>query len=92
MEVTNGIIFLIMIGTSSLVLFGNKGVFGCDDPGTPANGVRDPPESGELVPFPPKTVMRFSCSDGYLLDGPPKIICTKENKWLPADRPACIGK
>ncbi|XP_030854977.1 sushi domain-containing protein 4-like [Strongylocentrotus purpuratus] len=92
MQVPRSHSFLIMIAAIFLILLLNKGVLGCDDPGTPTDGVRDPPESGDPVPLPPKTVIHFSCDEGYLLDGPPKIICTKENKWLPEDRPSCIGK
>ncbi|XP_071484841.1 sushi domain-containing protein 4-like isoform X1 [Diadema antillarum] len=67
------------------------GALGCPDPGTPRNGARHPPETATPTEFAVHAVLRFTCDDGYLLDGPPKIICTKSGAWLPPHQPSCVA-
>ena len=64
----------------------------CPDPGEVVNGARSVrPEAGFAV----GTVVRFSCNQGYQLEGPSQISChgrdTGTPKW--SDRsPKCVRK
>uniref|UniRef100_A0A8C4I7G1 Seizure related 6 homolog (mouse)-like 2 n=1 Tax=Dicentrarchus labrax TaxID=13489 RepID=A0A8C4I7G1_DICLA len=69
-----------------------KGIQQCPDPGEVVNGARSVrPEAGFAV----GTVVRFSCNQGYQLEGPSQISChgrdTGTPKW--SDRsPKCVLK
>lgn len=73
-----------------MLLFGCRTVQQCPDPGEVVNGARSVrPEAGFAV----GTVVRFSCNQGYQLEGPSQISChgrdTGTPKW--SDRsPKCV--
>ncbi|XP_066577793.1 seizure protein 6 homolog isoform X2 [Amia ocellicauda] len=72
----------------------------CSDPGEVVNGARTVLgiEGGPVGPggvFPVGAVLRFSCSEGYQLEGPPSLTCYSRDTGTPkwSDRnPKCVLK
>ncbi|KAJ8288720.1 hypothetical protein COCON_G00013790 [Conger conger] len=62
----------------------------CSDPGIPLHGHRTP-VSGVFFEG---AVARFSCSEGFWLRGPTKLVCIRHHSgsmvWKPNDRPLCL--
>lgn len=81
-----------MLNAILCVFFCFSPVQQCPDPGEVVNGARSVrPEAGFAV----GTVVRFSCNQGYQLEGPSQISChgrdTGTPKW--SDRsPKCVCK